>query len=142
MTITGVGGAGTNTSLTFDVDGAAAAVPTIIGGVSDLVAVDDGLSVGVNGTVAEGITNAGFAIAGGNDIYVAGMAGVVGNVYTNAAFVAGSTTTYADGTLTDTDANADDLYDVILAAGADALRVSVGNLRVGNGAATAAAMDG
>jgi cytoskeletal protein CcmA (bactofilin family) len=108
---------------------------------ADDVRFDEDLVVGGSTSDTETLSNAGFTL-GGDDLFVAGTAGIEGNIYTDAAFVAGSTTTYADGSITDTDANADDLFDFALAAGADSFRISTGNLRIGNGTPGTAAMDG
>lgn len=79
IVLNGTGG-GTNTSLTIDLDGFAATVPTIIGGASDVVAINDSLSVGVDGSNLHTIST-GFAIGGGNDLYVADQLGVNGAAY-------------------------------------------------------------
>ena len=96
---------------------------------------DDDVVVGTSG--GETIANAGFSLSG-NDFFAASDAGIEGNIYTDGSLIVGSTTTYSDGSITDTDSNADDLFDFSLAAGADAFRISTGNLRVGNGVANVA----
>ncbi|MBU0705687.1 hypothetical protein KJ657_02215, partial [Patescibacteria group bacterium] len=58
---------------------------------------DDDVIVGTSGD--ETIANAGFVL-GGDDLFVAGMAGVEGNIYTDSALIAGSNTTYAQNSLT------------------------------------------
>jgi hypothetical protein len=58
---------------------------------------DDDVIVGTNGD--ESIDNAGFAL-GGDDLFVAGMAGIEGNVYTDGTFVAGSSLSLGDGSIT------------------------------------------
>ncbi len=80
IVLNGTGG-GTNTSLTIDLDGFAATVPTIVGGASDLVAINDSLSVGVDGDTAHAISVADFSIAGANDLYVADDVGINGDTY-------------------------------------------------------------
>jgi len=50
------------------------------------------------GTGSETIDNTGFAMDG-NDLFVAGMAGIEGNVYTDGAFVAGSSTAYGNNSI-------------------------------------------
>ncbi len=108
---------------------------------ADDVRFDEDLIVGGSTSSTETLSNGSFSL-GGDDLFVAGTAGVEGSIYTDGSFIAGSTTTYADGSITDTDANADDLFDFSLAAGADSFRISTGNLRVGNGTPGTASMDG
>ncbi len=60
--------------------------------------INDDLYLGAN---TETIANPGF-VMNGNDLFVAGMAGIKGNVYTDGAFIAGAgTTTYGNGNITD-----------------------------------------
>jgi hypothetical protein len=76
----GVGGAGTNTQLNLDLDGTAN-VPTLSGAAgTDVVAVNDGLSIGVDGISTHSISS-GFALSGGNDLYVQDQLGVNGAAY-------------------------------------------------------------
>lgn len=56
-----------------------------------------------------------------------------GEFFSDVGFSAGATTNYYDGQITDNDANADNYFDVNLAAGADSFRILTGNLFVGNG---------
>ncbi|MCX6765657.1 MAG: tail fiber domain-containing protein, partial [Candidatus Moranbacteria bacterium] len=58
---------------------------------------DDDVIVGTAGD--ETLANTGFVL-GGDDLFVAGMAGVEGNIYTDGSFIAGSTTTYGNGSIT------------------------------------------
>jgi|GEM_PF-1910220 len=91
--ITGAGGTN-NTSLIFDLDGAVAAVPTIYSGNNDLININDGLSIGVDGVLTDDIADGGFSIAGGNDLYIADMLGVNGNsFFDGTANFAGAITT-------------------------------------------------
>ncbi|MBU0667747.1 hypothetical protein KJ951_01945, partial [Patescibacteria group bacterium] len=65
--------------------------------------------VGANGTyeddaatiigpdVAETLSNAGFALAGNNDLFVGDMLGVEGSIYTDGGLTVGASTTYGDG---------------------------------------------
>ena len=48
------------------------------------------------GGLAETLTNSSFATSG-DDLFVAGMAGIKGNVYTDGEFIAGATTALGDG---------------------------------------------
>ena len=77
------GTAGTNnTSITFDLDSASATnVPSIVSGGSDLITINDSLSIGIDGETTENISDGGFAIAGGNGLYVEDMLGVNGNAF-------------------------------------------------------------
>lgn len=73
-----VGDGGTNnTTLSVDLDGAAATVPTLTGGVSDVIAINDSLFVGVDGTTADNINL--FSASGGDDLYVEDDFGVDGD---------------------------------------------------------------
>jgi len=54
--------------------------------------IADDVYIGAN---AETLSNSGFTMDG-NDLFVAGMAGIEGNVYTDGSFIAGSTTTFGD----------------------------------------------
>jgi cytoskeletal protein CcmA (bactofilin family) len=94
LIFTGVGGTN-NTSLTLDLDGAGTTVPTLIGGASDLIAINDGLSIGIDGATTENIAAAGFALADGNDLYVEGMLGINGAAYFDGAVDMASTLTVA-----------------------------------------------
>ncbi len=110
IAFTGVGGTN-NTSITFDLDGASATnVPAIVSGGSDLLTVNDGLSVGINGETTENMSNVGFAFAGGNDLYVDDMVGVNGAVYIDGV------TTLAG-----------------VADGTDALVLTLGDILISNG---------
>ena len=91
----GTGGTN-NTSLTVDLDGDAATVPTLIGGASDVVAINDSLSVGVDGTNLHSITHGSFVLTGGNDLYVADKVGVNGEAFFDEQVSFGSTITFAD----------------------------------------------
>ncbi|MBI4127826.1 MAG: hypothetical protein HY459_02015, partial [Parcubacteria group bacterium] len=55
--------------------------------------------VGGSTSATETLANAGF-VMGGDDLFVAGLLGVEGNVYTDGSFITGASTTYADGTIT------------------------------------------
>ncbi|MBP9714923.1 MAG: hypothetical protein KBD52_00305 [Candidatus Pacebacteria bacterium] len=80
-----------NTSITFDLDSASATnVPAIVSGGSDLLTINDGLSVGINGETTENINIADFAFAGGNDLYVDDKLGVNGNVSIDGIITVGS----------------------------------------------------
>src|SRR6185503_13678592 len=82
-------------------------------------------------SITETLSNGGFSL-GGDDLFVAGLAGIEGNIYTDGSLVVGATTTYSDGSITDTDANTDDLFSFNLAAGADSFNITTGNIKVGN----------
>lgn len=99
IVLNGTGG-GTNTSLTIDLDGFAATVPTIVGGASDLVAINDSLSIGVDGTNAENIGTMGFSISGSNDLYVEDALGVDGDAYFDGAVSYGQEGAFANGDTT------------------------------------------
>ena len=58
---------------------------------------DAGVIVGID--QAQTLANAGFSLAAG-DLFIQDQLGVEGNVYTDGSFVAGSSTTYADGSIT------------------------------------------
>ena len=55
--------------------------------------------VGGSTSETETLANAGFTL-GGDDLFVAGTAGVEGVIYTDAGLTVGSSTTYADGSIT------------------------------------------
>lgn len=80
ITLTDIGGTNIS-SLIFDLTGAVAAVPTISSGNNDLININDGLSIGVDGVITEDMSNTSFSITGGNDLYVADMLGVNGYAY-------------------------------------------------------------
>jgi len=95
------GSGGTNDAgLIIDLDGATTATPTLSAAANDVVAINDNLSVGVDGNTAETIDNTGFSMSG-DDLFVAGMAGIEGNVYTDGAFVAGASLTLSDSAILD-----------------------------------------
>lgn len=50
------------------------------------------------GATSETLANTGFALDG-DDLFVSGMAGVEGNIYTDGAFVAGASTTISNGSI-------------------------------------------
>ncbi|MFH1404962.1 MAG: hypothetical protein ABIH21_02585, partial [Patescibacteria group bacterium] len=62
------------------------------------------LIVGGSTSRSETMENAGFTL-GGDDLFVAGMAGIEGNVYTDAAFIAGASLTLSDTTITDSNSD-------------------------------------
>jgi hypothetical protein len=53
------------------------------------------------GANAETIDNIGF-VMDGNDVFIAGMLGVEGDIYTDGSFISGASTTYGDGSITTT----------------------------------------
>jgi len=61
-----------------------------------------------SGDIDETIVNAGFSLASGN-LFVEGDAGVAGDVYTNGSFIAGSTLTMSDGSITQSASGTGDL---------------------------------
>lgn len=101
---------------------------------SDSAFVDN---VYIGSDAAETLSNAGFSM-NGDDLFVADTAGVEGNIYTDSGLVVGATTTYANGSIIDTDSAADDLFDFSLATASDSFRIVTGNLRVGTGSPTLA----
>ena len=60
---------------------------------------DDAATI-VGPDVAETLSNAGFVLAGNNDLFVGDKLGVEGNVYSDGSFIVGATTTYGDGSIT------------------------------------------
>ena len=74
-------------------------------------------------------------LASDNDLYIEGELEVDGTIYADTSVIAGGTT-YSNGSITDTDSNADNLFDFTLAATDNSFRVLTGNLRVGNGTPT------
>ncbi len=56
-----------------------------------------------------------------------------GEVFSETGFTAGNTTNYYDGSITDSDANADGFFDFNLSDASDSFRITSGNLRVGSG---------
>jgi hypothetical protein len=95
----GAGGAN-NVSLTLDLDGASASVPTFSSSANDLVAINDSLTIGIDGATTENIALSDFAFAGGNDLYVEDKLGVNGNVSIDGELIA---TTISGAGLTDCD---------------------------------------
>lgn len=93
LVFTGVGGTN-NTSLTLDLDGASTTVPTLVGGASNVIAINDSLHIGVDGSITENIAAAGFT-SGGDDLYVEDMLGVDGSAYFDGAVDMASTLTVA-----------------------------------------------
>ncbi len=90
-TIAFSGNAGNKATLTFDLNGASATnVPAMSGGASDLVTVNDSLSVGIDGDTTENIGVSGFAITGGDDLYVNDDVGINGDVYIDGLFSVGN----------------------------------------------------
>ncbi|MFH1142750.1 MAG: hypothetical protein V1695_03480, partial [Candidatus Uhrbacteria bacterium] len=61
---------------------------------------EDDAAVIIGSDVAETLSNAGFSLAGNNDLFVGDLLGVEGNVYSDGSFIAGEATTYADGSIT------------------------------------------
>jgi len=102
--------------------------------------IDKDLFVG--GTL-ETIANAGFAMTGTGAGYFADKLGVEGNIYTDNSFIAGTSTTYADGSITKTTGSA---LNVVLGGAAgddftidtDVFVVESDNNRVGVGTASPA----
>ena len=89
--ITFSGNDGTNNAqFTLDLDGAVDAIPTITTSAANHLAINSSLSVGVDGTVAENITAAGFAISGGDDLYVEDDLGVDGDTFFDGVVSLGS----------------------------------------------------
>ncbi|MBI4133103.1 hypothetical protein HY478_00665 [Candidatus Uhrbacteria bacterium] len=66
--------------------------------------IDANAVVGGSMSRTETLANAGF-VMGGDDLFVAGLAGIEGNIYTDGSFIAGATTTYADASITNTVGN-------------------------------------
>lgn len=66
---------------------------------------DDNLVVGGSTSRTETLLNSGFVL-GGDDLFVAGMAGIEGSVYTNTSFIAGASTTYGNGSITQSSSEA------------------------------------
>ncbi|MBU0667697.1 hypothetical protein KJ951_01165 [Patescibacteria group bacterium] len=117
--------------------------------------VDDGDSVfdanmvvGGSTSRTETLSNAGF-VMGGDDMFIAGMLGVEGNVYTDGSFVAGASLTLSDTGITDSNSDMNfssttDGFNFTLGGGADddfivdttTLVVESDNNRVGIGTAT------
>ncbi|MBT7349974.1 MerR family DNA-binding transcriptional regulator, partial [candidate division WWE3 bacterium] len=62
--------------------------------IGDFLASDN-LFVGTN---SETLSNTGFVV-NGDDLFVAGMAGVEGNIYTDGSFIAGASTSYGNGSI-------------------------------------------
>ncbi len=60
---------------------------------------DANVVIGGSTSRTETLANAGF-VMGGDDLFVAGMAGFEGSLYTDGSFIAGATTTLADGSIT------------------------------------------
>jgi len=75
----GAGGA-TNASLIFDFDGSGT-VPTLRSGATDTIDIYDGVLIGVDGTETHAISDVGFSIVGGNDLYVADKLGINGDAF-------------------------------------------------------------
>ena len=55
--------------------------------------------IGSDTSSTETLANTGF-VMNGDDLFVAGMAGIEGNVYTDGSFIAGASTTYGNGSIT------------------------------------------
>lgn len=89
--------------------GADAAFTYVNGGVGDLrvanelevmtnAFIHNNLIVGASTSSTETLTNAGFSL-GGDDLFVAGDAGVKGALYTDGGLIIGATTTFTDGSI-------------------------------------------
>ncbi len=63
------------------------------------VQIGGNLLAGASTSSIESITNSGFTIDG-DDLFVAGSAGIASFIYTNAGLTVGASTTYADGSIT------------------------------------------
>lgn len=104
----GAGGSN-NAGLISVLDGATNAVPTLRAVANDLINIFDGLSIGIDGATTENISLTGFAISGGNDLYVDDQFGVNGNVYIDGTIESVGGLTF-NGTATDiTSATDEDL---------------------------------
>jgi len=106
----------------------------------DFEAGDDGyfggdLIVGASTSATETLANAGFA-QDGDDLFVAGDAGVEGNVYTDGSFIAGpGTTTYSDGSIHSTssmDISTGAGEDLVLNSGSGTLNLGTGTNEISN----------
>ena len=88
---------GLNPFLTIDTAGKVGigTTPAEMLHVADNIYTEDNLYVG---STSETLNNAGFALDG-DDAFIAGMLGVEGNVYTDGAFIAGSTLTLSDSAI-------------------------------------------
>jgi DUF2075 family protein len=86
------------------------------------------LVVGGSTSTTETLSNTGFTL-GGDDLFVAGLAGVEGNVYTDGSFIVAATTTYGDNAITESSGD----FTFTLGAAGDDLVIATGNLKVGNG---------
>ncbi len=117
------------------------------GGVGDLRVADEievlsdayianDLVVGASTSDTSTMANGGFAL-GGDDLFVAGMAGVEGNVYTDGRFIAGASSEYGDGLITDSGGD----FTFTLNAAGDDLFIQTGNVKIGDAAPTVA-LDG
>ena len=63
-----------------------------------LARFDGDLIVGGSTSITETLANTGFSV-GGDDLFVAGLAGIEGNVYTDGSFIAGASTTISNGSI-------------------------------------------
>jgi len=68
------------------------------------VIFDEDLIVGGSGSRTETLANAAFTLDG-DDLFVAGMAGIEGSVYTDSSFIAGSSLTLNDTGITDSNSD-------------------------------------
>ncbi|MFZ5365021.1 MAG: hypothetical protein ACOZBH_02370 [Patescibacteria group bacterium] len=90
--------------------------------------------VGASTSAAETLANAGFAM-NGNDLFVAGDAGIEGNIYTDGSFIAGpGTTTYSDGSITSTNTMTitSNTGDLTLDSGSGTLKLGAGTNAISN----------
>jgi len=81
---------------------------------ANTLTTDDNFIVGASTSSTETLSNTGF-VMGGDDLFVAGLAGIEGNVYTDGSFITGATTTYADGSITKSTGSA---FNIVLAGAA------------------------
>ena len=92
------------------------------------------------GAITETLSNVGFTMDG-NDAFIAGLLGVEGNIHTDGSFISGASTTYGDGSITQSTGGS---LDVVLGGAVgddfivdtDTLVVESDNNRVGIGTST------
>ena len=88
------------------------------------------LTVSANGIIGsstsptETLANTGF-VMGGDDLFVAGLLGIEGSVYTDGSFIAGASTTYGNGSIAQTSGET-------LAIGTTAANLTLSNTTSGN----------